>query len=74
MEVINLLLNMNQINYELLIHWEEKNQTEQQQPQHNLQNTTTTQPPKQTKQKPERTGTTTQEISCKILVTNTQEK
>lgn len=29
MEVINLLLNMNQINYELLIHWEEKNQTEQ---------------------------------------------
>lgn len=29
MELINLLLHMNQINYELLMHhWEEKNQTE----------------------------------------------
>lgn len=30
MELINLLLNMNQINYELLMHdWEGKNQMEQ---------------------------------------------
>lgn len=61
MELINLLLNMNQINYELLMHhWEGKKQMEH--------------PPKQNKQKPEITGTTTKEISCKILVTNTQEK
>lgn len=68
MELSNLLLNINQINYELLMHhiWEEKTP--------NWTITTTTQPLKQNKQKPERTGTTTQEISRKILVTNTQEK